>query len=175
MPQIGTSKKPRIKWKKRSIMKNMESKNTEMTLGLHILEYTLWYNWNNYFKLTNILWREECPSELFFRSKPNSQLETRMDVISVCDSRKNESILRRESKKMVRATFQRLLQSVRQRDREILLALIRRVSHLSYKLRCCKKIFGLEKSHNNAREKIRWFFSLVFDIANKLLTHLSVF
>ena len=131
-----------------------------MTLGLHILEYTLWYNWNNYFKLTNILWREECPSELFFRRKPNSQLETRMDVISVCDSCKNESTLRRKSKEMVRATFQRLLQSPRQCDREILLALMRRVFHLSYKLRCCKKIFVLEKSHNNAREKIRWFFRL---------------
>ena len=55
---------------------------------------------------------------------------------------------------------QRLLQSVRQCDREILLALMRRVFHLSYKLRCCKKIFVLEKSHNNAREKIRWFFRL---------------
>ena len=124
-----------------------------MTLGLHILEYTLWYDWNNYFKLTNILWREECPSELFFRSKPNSQLETRMDVISVCDTCKDESTLRRKSKKVVRATFQRLLQSPKQCDREILLALIGRVFHLSYKLRCCKKIFGLEKSHNNARGK----------------------
>ena len=98
-----------------------------------------------------------------------------MDVISDCDTCKNESTLRRKSKKVVRATFQRLLQSPRQCDREILLALIRRVFHLSYKLRCCKKIFGLEKSHNNAREKIRWFFSLAFDIANKLQTHLSVF
>ena len=131
-----------------------------MTIGLHILEYTLWYNWNNYFKLTNILWREECPSELFFRRKPNSQLETRMDVISVCNTCKDKGTLRRKSKKVVRATFQRLLQSPRQCDREILLALIRRVFHLSYKLRCCKKIFDLEKSHNNAREKIRWFFRL---------------
>ena len=59
-----------------------------------------------------------------------------------------------EGKAKTRATFQRLSQSARQCDREILHAL-RRVFHLSHKLRRYKKIFGLEKSHNSEREKMR--------------------
>ena len=46
---------------------------------------------------------------------------------------------------------------------------------LSYKLRCYTRISSSEKSDNNTREKIRYFFSRVFDIANQLLTRHSPF
>ena len=41
MPQIGTSKKPRIKRKNDDYEKHGIAKYCKMTLGLHILEYTL--------------------------------------------------------------------------------------------------------------------------------------
>ena len=44
--------------------------------------------------------------------------------------------------------------------------------HLSDKLQCYTGISGLEKSRNNTRENIRYFFTCV-DIANQLLTHHS--
>ena len=43
---------------------------------------------------------------------------------------------------------------------------------LSHKLRCYTGISGLEKSRNNTREKISYFFRCV-DIANQLLTRHS--
>ena len=43
---------------------------------------------------------------------------------------------------------------------------------LSHKLRCYTGIFGPEKSRNNTREKISYFFRCV-DIANQLLTRHS--
>ena len=43
---------------------------------------------------------------------------------------------------------------------------------LSHKLRCYTGISGPEKSRNNTREKIRYFFMCV-DIANQLLTRHS--
>ena len=48
-----------------------------------------------------------------------------------------------------------------------------RIKHnLSYKLRCYTGISGPEKSRNNTREKISYFFTCV-DIANQLLTRHS--
>ena len=44
--------------------------------------------------------------------------------------------------------------------------------HLSHKLRCYTRISGPEKSCNNTREKISYFFTCV-DIANQLLTRHS--
>ena len=42
------------------------------------------------------------------------------------------------------------------------------IYHLSHKLRCYTGISGSEKSRNNTREKISYFFTCV-DIANQLL------
>ena len=44
--------------------------------------------------------------------------------------------------------------------------------YLSHKLRCYTRISGPEKSRNNTREKISYFFTCV-DIANQLLTRHS--
>ena len=44
--------------------------------------------------------------------------------------------------------------------------------YLSHKLRCYRGISGPEKSRNNTREKISYFFTCV-DIANQLLTRHS--
>ena len=44
--------------------------------------------------------------------------------------------------------------------------------YLSHKLRCYTEISGSEKSRNDARKKISYFFTRV-DIANQLLTRNS--
>ena len=46
------------------------------------------------------------------------------------------------------------------------------IAHLSHKLRCYTGISDPEKSRNNTREKISYFFTCV-DIANQLLTRHS--
>ena len=50
--------------------------------------------------------------------------------------------------------------------------LIKGERKLSHKLRCYTGISGPEKSRNNTREKISYFFTCV-DIANQLLTRHS--
>ena len=100
-----------------------------------------------------------------------------MDVNSVCNTCKNESILERKSKKVVRATFQKSLQSARRCDGEILLALIR--VFYSYSFIHFDDIQGFSASALRkaitARVKKYDSFSHVFDIANQLPTSHSLF